>query len=70
MNKDLKVLDCPFCGGNSKLVKVIGENNLPYFDVSCCDIKCRGFAVACRYISEEGAINYWNRRANDASKDS
>lgn len=58
---------CPFCGGEAEMhYGVISEDNTPHwYDASCKDEKCRGYATVCFSNTKEKAIEAWNRRVND-----
>lgn len=70
--KSLSVSKCPFCGGESEVVKL--EHYIihpaPYV-VSCKNVTCRGFVGqtgtiglnGINYHDPESAIKDWNRRA-------
>lgn len=63
-----KLKPCPFCGGKAELKK----RKVPRHKVFGCYIygvvcKC-GTQIATR-VSEEYAIEYWNRRATDERAD-
>lgn len=54
---------CPFCGGDAELNHgIVVEGKIKYFEVSCKDINCRGFALVCSKTTEEKAICAWNTR--------
>lgn len=57
MNKKLK--PCPFCGGEAE--RQWGINPKPIYWVECTECGIEG--VVC--LSEEEAIEAWNRRATD-----
>jgi hypothetical protein len=60
---DLK--PCPFCGGKA----VTETNNRGWWIVGCVDdYMCMGNInhIAMLHVTEEQAVETWNRRANDA----
>lgn len=55
---ELKLMDCPFCGGESEL---ISDNDGHYVRCMCC-------AAEFKQATKEGAIKLWNRRAISREK--
>lgn len=64
-----KLKPCPFCGGEGALRKINVNEYVAFlkpryfYEVHCLD--CQVFTPLC--INKEGAINGWNRRADNAN---
>jgi Lar family restriction alleviation protein len=56
MKMQNKLLECPFCGGEAKVLK----NGAGCYEVYCCNCKSRQYAYA--HETEEEAIEQWNTR--------
>ena len=54
---EIKLLPCPFCGGEAKLYSGIG-----YAVVGCKKEDCQGSACCYKYNSKKEAIEQWNTR--------
>ena len=54
---EIKLLPCPFCGGEAKLSK-----SGSYAVVSCLNSSCNGNACCYKYDSPQEAIEHWNTR--------
>lgn len=54
---EIKLLPCPFCGGEAKL-----ESNGQYAVVGCMNSNCQGYACCYKYDSKKEAIEHWNTR--------
>lgn len=56
---------CPYCGGPAEMKEsmVVIPGCPPYYDGSCLDMRCRGYATVVMSESAEEAEEKWNRRA-------
>ena len=61
MNKDTELKPCPFCGREA----VIRHDSCGYYDECDNGMLCPVVPTTWYYKTEIGAINAWNRRAND-----
>ena len=72
MPNELKLRECPFCGGQAELRTYLASNGKKSWSVRCKNM-C---AVTCghtengkwRATMRKEAINTWNRRANDEQR--
>jgi Lar family restriction alleviation protein len=67
---ETKLKPCPFCGGKAELVK--SNMTLTFADSFC--VRCDNLGCFIRpntphRLSDEDAINIWNRRATDERAD-
>ena len=54
---EIKLLPCPFCGGDARL-----ESTGQYAVVGCKNDNCQGYACCYKYDSKKEAIEHWNTR--------
>ena len=59
---EIKLLPCPFCGGEADLVKYIGKLDCKKFAVECRNIECPTLPCTEWYLDKEEAIKAWNIR--------
>ena len=59
---------CPFCGGEAVLSHNYTGNGHSYIECTNCKIHSPWFAREFDSSSDQNAINYWNRRAEDAKR--
>lgn len=53
-----ELLHCPFCGGEANVV----TNGNGFFNVSCQNEECCGYATFLKYSTKSIAIKRWNTR--------
>lgn len=53
-----RIKQCPFCGGNAKLIVVYEDIMQNYYGVKCID--CGTFVET--FNTQTQAINFWNNR--------
>ena len=58
---------CPFCGGNAVLRHEHTGCGFSYIECEYCGLVSVKFAKAYDRASDVDAMNYWNRRAEDAN---
>lgn len=57
-----ELLRCPFCGGEGTLQEYPYYGIRPAYKVSCQNQFC-GVRMKTKWLTKEGAIKAWNRRA-------
>ena len=57
---------CPFCGSEAVELTGLRDN---WFDVSCSNIKCTAYKIACVYKTKEKARKAWNTRAKESERE-
>lgn len=67
---EIKLKQCPFCGGEAELVYTTTSTPKPY--VKCkfgamLTPKCEACMYPWMYDTEEEAVEAWNRRADNVS---
>ena len=65
-NEELKLLPCPFCGGNAKIIEdYFNQQEFPDYIAIKCDVcfSCSHDFLGWQKNAKERAIEAWNRRA-------
>lgn len=57
---EVKLLSCPFCGGEAKHYYIYPDMH----SVTCTKCSAKVFG----YMKQSGAVNAWNRRKDDERK--
>lgn len=63
--KEIKLKECPCCGGESKFRTIDGVNGKPisvYVHCTKCGLETKAFKVSVDYCAKEEAAKVWNRR--------
>lgn len=58
---------CPFCGGNAVLTHDLTGPGASYIQCKKCGVESVKFIRSFSGSSDDQAIEFWNRRANDES---
>ena len=61
----MELKPCPFCGGNAILDHDFTEPGFSYIRCERCGLESVHFIKSFEIASDERAIKYWNRRANE-----
>jgi len=65
--KEIKLRECPCCGGESKFRSIDGVSGRPmsvYVHCTKCGLETKAFKVSVDYCAKEEAAKVWNRREN------
>ena len=63
--KEIKLKECPCCGGESKFRTIDGVNGKPisvYAHCTKCGLETKAFKVSVDYCAKEETAKVWNRR--------
>lgn len=63
--KEIKLKECPCCGGESKFRNIDGVSGRPmsvYVHCTKCGLETKAFKVSVDYCAKEEAAKVWNRR--------
>nr|DAF70080.1 MAG TPA: restriction alleviation protein [Caudoviricetes sp.] len=63
--KEIKLKECPCCGGETKFRTIDGVNGKPisvYVHCTKCGLETKAFKVSVDYCAKEEAAKVWNRR--------
>ena len=61
----MELKPCPFCGGNAMLDHDFMEPGMSYIRCEKCGIESVHFIKSFEVASDDQAIKYWNRRADN-----
>lgn len=61
----MELKPCPFCGGNAVLDHYNTEPGLSYIRCEKCGLESVRFVKSFEVASDEQAIKFWNRRADN-----
>lgn len=62
---------CPFCGGEAKVIRVIGDiSDCPYSFAACkeCGSATRQVSADVDYCAKERVVELWNRRVEESNE--
>jgi hypothetical protein len=66
--KEIKLKECPCCGGESKLRNINGVSGRPISVYACCTkcgLETKLFKESVDYCAKEEAAKVWNRRESN-----
>ena len=55
---EIKLLSCPFCGGEA----ILRDCSILGWEANCKDENCIGYTTSIKYQTQEEAIEKWNTR--------
>lgn len=61
--------ECPFCGGNAVLEHDHAGIGASYIQCEKCGVKSIMFIKSFEVASDDEAVEFWNRRADDGRKE-
>lgn len=59
---DIRLSNCPFCGGDAKLVHMTRSKDGSIIECAVCGSKGEFFPISAGYSSDEKAAAAWNNR--------
>lgn len=69
--KEIKLKECPCCGGESKFRNIDGVSGRPIFVCArCtkCELETKAFKVSADYCAKEEAAKVWNKRCTETNQ--
>ena len=70
--KEIKLRECPCCGGESKFRSIEGASGRPISVCVCCTkcgLETKFFKVSADYCAKEEAAKVWNKRHTEINQD-
>ena len=70
--KEIKLKECPCCGGETKFRTIDGVNGKPisvYAHCTKCGLETKAFKVSVDYCAKEEAAKVWNERHKEIYQD-
>lgn len=70
--KEIKLKECPCCGGESKFRNIDGVSGRPISVCACCTkcgLETKAFKVSADYCAKEEAAEAWNERHKEIYQD-
>lgn len=69
--KEIKLKECPCCGGESKFRSIDGVSGRPmsvYVHCTKCGLETKAFKVSVDYCAKEEAAKVWNERCTETNQ--
>ena len=69
--KEIKLRECPCCGGESKFRSIDGVSGRPmsvYVHCTKCGLETKAFKVSVDYCAKEEAAKVWNERCTETNQ--
>ena len=69
--KEIKLKECPCCGGETKFRTIDGVNGKPisvYAHCTKCGLETKAFKVSVDYCAKEEAAKVWNERCTETNQ--
>lgn len=70
--EEIKLKECPCCGGETKFRTIDGVNGKPisvYAHCTKCGLETKAFKVSVDYCAKEEAAKVWNERCTETNQD-